>query len=63
MSTLAAAKPYRISVTDYDARYNLLAAPLPTPPKPPQSPAPAGCQPTPARAGRRRRKPARHAAR
>lgn len=62
--TLAAAEPYRISVTDYDARYNLLAAPLLMPPKPPQSPAPAGCQPVPpARAGRRRRKPARHAAR
>lgn len=61
--TLAAAEPYRVSVTDYDARYNLLAAPLLMPPRPPQSPAPAGCQPSPARAGRRRRKPARHAAR
>lgn len=63
--TLAAAEPYRISVTDYDARYNLLAAPLlmPLQPPPPQSPAPAGCQPTPVRAGRRRRKPARHATR
>ncbi|MGV9855858.1 hypothetical protein ACWDWU_45040 [Streptomyces sp. NPDC003442] len=61
--TLAAAEPYRISVADYDARYSLLAAPLLMPPKPPQSPAPAGCQTSPARAGRRRRKPARHAAR
>lgn len=63
LSTLATAESYRISVTDYDARYNLLAAPLLMPPQPPRSPAPAGCQPSPARAGRRRRKPARHAAR
>lgn len=63
--TLATAEPYRVGVTDYDARYNLLAAPLLMPPKPPppQSPAPAGCQPSPAMAGRRHRKPARHAAR
>ncbi|GAA1666560.1 hypothetical protein GCM10009680_02650 [Streptomyces yatensis] len=61
--TLAAAESYRVSVADYDARYNLLAAPLLIPPMPPPPHSPAGCQPSSARAGRRRRKPARHAAR
>ena len=49
---LAAHVSYHLTVTDSDARYSLIAAPVPVR-RPPQFPPPAGCIPSPAGAGRR----------
>ncbi|MGW8876404.1 hypothetical protein [Streptomyces mirabilis] len=47
---LAARVSYNLTVTDSDARYSLIAAPVPIR-RPPQFPPPAGCLPSPAGAG------------
>ncbi|KAB1141414.1 hypothetical protein F7R91_32855 [Streptomyces luteolifulvus] len=50
MQKLAARISYNLTVTDSDARYSLIAAPVPVR-RPPQFPPPAGCLPSPAGAG------------
>ncbi|MFF0001279.1 hypothetical protein [Streptomyces avermitilis] len=51
LQKLAARVSYNLTVTDSDARYSLIAAPVPVR-RPPEFPPPAGCLPSPAGAGR-----------
>ncbi|MGW1489763.1 hypothetical protein [Streptomyces sp. NPDC002402] len=63
LRTLAACNPYAFAVTDYDAQYAFCAYPLRVR-MAPKFPVSAGCSsPSPAEAGRQRRRGARHAAR